>query len=239
MKSKDYPYQFVGRKFNRLTVISVAEKKVRSDGRNYNMVECRCDCGTQKTFNLSEVISNHSRSCGCYRRDRTKEALRKHGKSNDSIYKVWAGAKRRCTNENDSGYKNYGGRGITMCAEWIDNSSAFMQWALSNGYRQGLDIDRIDNNGDYSPENCRFVSRTENMRNNRRNRIIEYNGLSLPVSEMCERLNLKYSVVNKRLWRGWDVIKSIETPPNSRWLNHIPKSVKQIPDPGEQIKLTL
>lgn len=117
-----------------------------------------------------------------------------HGLSHEPLFNVLSKMHYRCENENHSEYKNYGGRGITVCKEWsMDNASAFIAWAMEHGYQKGLEIDRIDNNKGYSPDNCRFVTRKENTRNRRSNRYVTVNGEAMLLCEAIER----YCVVDK------------------------------------------
>lgn len=130
----------------------------------------------------------------------------------DPLNVLWYHIKERCYNENSKSYKRYGGRGITVCDEWLHDSEAFKRWALSNGYAKGLEIDRIDNNRGYSPDNCRWVTKTQNARNTSKNRYISWNNEIHPLSEWCEILNLNYNTINMRLHRGWDFEKAVTTP---------------------------
>ena len=118
---------------------------------------------------------------------------------NKKLYKVWQGIKNRCYNHKCSAYKNYGGRGICMCEEWKNNPFLFYFWAVNNGYKEGLTIDRIDNNGDYCPENCRWVTYKEQANNTRKNHIICYNGIEKTMSEWSEYLGITYSQIKYRI----------------------------------------
>uniref|UniRef100_A0A6M3J1L0 Uncharacterized protein n=1 Tax=viral metagenome TaxID=1070528 RepID=A0A6M3J1L0_9ZZZZ len=113
------------------------------------------------------TVGRENKSCGCSSWKLISAGVTKHGKSKSSLYSVWHGMKTRCYNKNVLNHKHYGARGIIVCKEWINNFELFQNWALENGYKKGLQIDRIDNNGNYNPSNCRFVSQKENMRNNR------------------------------------------------------------------------
>lgn len=128
------------------------------------------------------------------------------------IYRVWAGIKKRCLDKNYVNYKHYGGRGIEICDEWKNSSVTFINWAINNGYQKGLQIDRIDNDGNYSPENCRFVTVKINNRNTRRTKIISYLGETKSLAEWCELLELNYYFIYNRLWLGWDFQDAISKP---------------------------
>ena len=131
-----------------------------------------------------------------------------HGKSKSRIYRVWRNMLDRCERENDNKYNLYGGRGISVCKEW-HNASDFINWAMSNGYADDLQLDRIDTNGDYDPENCRFVTIKENNRNKRNNRTITINDVSKTVTEWAEITGVKRKTIYERLNRGWDAASAV------------------------------
>lgn len=119
--------------------------------------------------------------------------------------------KDRCYNYNHNAYKDYGGRGITICDEWLNDFMAFYDWSMSNGYSDNLTIDRIDNNKGYSPDNCQYVSMKQQCRNRRNTIYITYNGKTKTLIDWCELLDLKYETIRRRFYRGWDV-KKLFTP---------------------------
>lgn len=149
----------IGKQFGKLTVIDTYGKNRQSRKRWL----CRCECGNELPVLDYNLKNGNSQSCGCVSKDKLGNRRRTHGMSNTKIYRIWRGMRNRCNNVNVPEYQYYGGRGISICEEWSD-FSAFYEWAKANGYTEGLSIDRIDNDGDYCPENCTWVTRVENTR---------------------------------------------------------------------------
>jgi len=154
-----------GKKFGRLLVIRETDsKKVSTRSKVWWL--CLCDCGEAIETHSQNLKNGATKSCGCLRRDLLTSKNYKHGDAiNDSrLYKIWRNMKTRCNNPNNTAYKRYGGRGIEICLEWKSNYIAFKAWALKNGYNENLTIDRIENNGNYEPSNCRWLPKSENSR---------------------------------------------------------------------------
>lgn len=186
----------IGQRFDFWTVVA---PPICVKGRA--LVECRCDCGTQRVIRVDGLTSLRSHSCGCHKA-RTARALRtSHGLSNSPTYYSWQSAKDRCTNPNNPHFANYGGRGITMCAEWLGDFAAFLR---DMGARpNGLSIDRIDNDGPYGPQNCRWATRAEQSRNHRRNVRIPLDGESTVATDVAASLGLSLGAVRGRMRRGF------------------------------------
>lgn len=152
-----------GQKFGKLIVI----KKVSKDKYGHTMWLCECDCGNKKIV-LGKCLRNGAtRSCGCYHKKQVSKLNLKHGKSNLRIHKIWSNIKQRCFNKNNLRYQYYGARGITICDEWKEDFMSFYNWAMTNGYKDNLSIDRIDVNGNYEPSNCRWATQSEQNANTR------------------------------------------------------------------------
>ena len=199
-----------GKKFGKLTALYCV-----SNGKR-RMWYCKCDCGEFKGKPVSthDLKTSKTRSCGCLKENFTTLT---HGKSNTRLYYAWAGMKQRCFNKNNASYHNYGGRGIVVCDDWL-NFEPFYEWAMTNGYEEGLTIERKDVNGNYEPNNCCWIPKAEQTLNTRINRRVRYRGEVKTLSEWANELNLDYQVVYDRLVRmNWDIERSFETPIENPW----------------------
>ena len=199
-----------GQKFGRLTV-------VKQNGHKGKKVAwlCRCDCGNYTTVTGSELKTGGTKSCGCINKERMKgnKIRLTHGGTKTRLYGIWRSMKQRTENPKTINYELYGGRGITVCDEWRDSFEAFRDWAQESGYKDDLTIDRIDHDGPYSPENCRWVD-WETQENNRcNNRLITYNGKTQSVSQWAREIGMKPKTLHRRINdKGWSVEKALTTP---------------------------
>ena len=204
MKGVNRLSNIIGKTFGRLTVAFETDPQVNPSGRKRPRYICECSCGNTKTVLGENLVSGKTMSCGCYQKERASGALTKHGKTNSRLYAVWNSMKQRCYNANSTAYHRYGGRGIKMCQEWRDDFSAFERWAISNGYNDTLKrgactIDRVDNNGDYTPDNCRWVSQQEQMNNVSYNHNITINGETHTIAEWSRIADMPYARLLQRI----------------------------------------
>lgn len=152
---------------------------------------CVCDCGNFTETYQMDLHRGSARSCGCYRKEKTKEIHTTHGNRNSRLYKIWIGIKKRCYNDKCYNYQDYGGRGIVLYNGWLHDFQAFYDWSMSNGYNDNLTIDRINNNGNYEPSNCRWVDRKTQAQNRRSSKMYTINGDTHCLKEWCEILIIK------------------------------------------------
>lgn len=188
-----------GQKFGMLTVIGRAPNK--SNNVRWN---CICDCGNETIQSTSHLTSGHTKSCGCFRVRYARESHTIHGCGFDDnrLYRIWKHMKERCSNPNVKCYKRYGGKGVKVCDEWLHDFKAFYDWAMANGYSEDLTLDRIDYNGSYSPENCRWATYKQQANNTSRNLVYEYDGRVMTLSQWSEYTGINYMTLMGRIKRG-------------------------------------
>lgn len=197
-----------GKKFNRLTV-----DRFIGYGKRGKEWLCWCDCGDPYIVDGTSLKHGYTKSCGCLQRERTAESRQTHGDTSGGttkLYYVWSAMRQRCENPKNKDYYLYGARGIKVCEEWADYS-AFKEWAMENGYQEGLYLDRIDNDKGYQPDNCRWSTLEEQANNRRGNIITEINGEELTLAQAAYKYGLKYTTVVSRYHqqglRGADLIR--------------------------------
>lgn len=205
----------VGEKFGRLTVIEFVELKY-----NNTVWKCLCDCGNFTIVNKAH-LGRDANSCGCFRKEITSRRLRKHGMTTQAEHRTWLYMRNRCYNKNLKCYENYGGRGIKVCDRWLFSFENFYE---DMGKRpDGYSIERIDNDGDYSPENCKWIPMSEQAKNKRNVVKIRYNGEIRTMKEWSIITNLSVATIEYRYRAGWDVEKMMTKPMKGT----IPKLPKQ------------
>ena len=172
---------------------------------------CRCDCGKFCVVSTGNLTNEHTKSCGCEMH--THNNLR-HGMADTRLYNTWSHMKSRCINPNDNAFRHYGGRGIKVCDEWTckDGFTNFVEWALKNGYKDTLTIDRIDVNGNYEPNNCRWVDCKIQQNNRRNNHTLTYNGVTKTISQWATQYGSNPDRIYARLKLGWSIERALTTP---------------------------
>lgn len=212
----------IGEVIGRLTIIDIAPDRFDKRGKPRQYWVCRCECGAVKEIRNDGLNGKRTMSCGCLQRDRASQINRgrtdgfKYGDSRERIHNIWYLIKFRCEDPASPSFHNYGGRGIRMCEEWSDGITGyfkFKEWSLNNGYREGLSIDRINNNGDYSPENCRWVDTYTQGNNKRNNVLIEYGGRTQTLSQWARELGVPTKNLHNRIRvLGWDIERAFTQP---------------------------
>lgn len=195
----------IGKKFGRLLV----QKFDCIKNNNYYWI-CKCDCGNEKSIASGHLKSGRTKSCGCYNREIVSAKCGTHHLTKTRIYKIWRGMIDRCYYPSHKYYKDYGGRGIKICDEWKNDFYKFYVWANQNGYnpnakRGECTIDRINNDGNYEPNNCRWVNLKEQQNNTRIVKKFYFCGEFLTLYQISKITGIKKSIIYKRLYRGWDM----------------------------------
>ena len=202
-------------KYARLTILGDSKEIHRSGKRRVRYVDVLCDCGNTNTTRLDHLVAGRTKSCGCHKLEVISKKGRniKHGGYETNLYMRWDGIKKRCFDPNYKSFYRYGGRGIKMFDGWINDFANFRDWALANGYKQELQIDRIDNNGNYDPSNCRWVTCKKNCNNKSNNVFITYKGKTKTLGEWADFLGINKSTLQTRITRKkWNVKRAFEQP---------------------------
>lgn len=194
-----------GDQYGRLTILFEVDKR-----NNRRQFRCRCTCGNEGIFRFTSLRFGHVKSCGCLKDEKSKTTHITHGKWHSRPYKIWHSMKQRCLNPNNAAYKYYGARRISICSEWI-TFEGFYSWVLTSGYADHLTIDRIDVNGNYEPQNCRWATRGDQNRNTRRSKILVLSGTSMCQKDWAKKLGISNTTLQKRL-KKWGLEKALTTP---------------------------
>lgn len=202
-----------GDRYGRLTVLQEVERGRKPCGQTFRRFLCKCDCGNTKVIPLFCLRQGLVRSCGCLGNESRFTSKRKYPEiaASSRLYKIWVKMKRRCYDTSSIEYKNYWGRGIAVCDEWKEDFLSFYTWAKSNGYSDKLSLDRINNNGDYEPSNCRWATRTEQANNTSSNVLLSYKGETHTASEWSRMLNIPVTVIYRRRKKKWSDEKILST----------------------------
>lgn len=202
--------ELTGKKFSRLLVL----QRVGSNKFDKALWLCACDCGQSTVVTTGQLMNGTTRSCGCYKAERQRDANVIHGlarrKSKSRTYNCWANMLQRCCNPNSTMYRYYGGRGITVCERWLDFASFY---ADMGDAPPNLTIERKDTNGNYEPSNCKWADFTEQVLNRRCTRWISCGGQTLTITQWARETGIKHGVISKRIASGWSVEDALTVRP--------------------------
>lgn len=200
-----------GAKFNDLTIIEEVPKR---NGIRHFL--CLCSCGKESIVSLHNLKNGGTKSCGCLQVKHTIKINSSHMCTKERLYKTWLNMKRRCNNSRCHEYANYGGRGISICNEWNFDFINFKSWAVNNGYDDDLTIERVDVNGNYCPENCKWIPMPDQLKNKRTTMYLTLNGVKKHASEWSRNFNLSKGVISYRKNNGWSDFDTLTTPVNKK-----------------------
>ena len=199
-----------GRQFGRLRIIAYAGPNIHGQAS----WRCICDCGQETVVVSQSLTKGDTQSCGCLAKELAAQRRQTHGMTRRTPeYGIWCGMRRRCYDANEPAYPRYGGRGILVCDRWLGRNG-FANFLADMGLRTSPDheLERVDNAGPYSPENCKWATRTEQGRNKRNNRLVTFRGETLPLSVWAERTGLPYKTLHYRISKGWSAERTLTTP---------------------------
>lgn len=195
-----------GMAFGKLKVIGRGDPPTMAGS---TMWQCVCECGVEKTYRSWDLRYGKVLSCGCHKAEAIGGRRRVHGDSNSKLYNVWSAMRRRCLSPSCKDYQDYGARGITICEEW-DDYIAFKKWALDNGYKAGVSIDRINNDLGYRPDNCRFVGLRTQANNKRNNSLITACGKTMTLAQWSRHTGINRTTISARInIYGWSLDEAV------------------------------
>jgi len=198
-----------GRLFGHLTAL----RRIESDRHSHARWLCRCDCGTEKGILYAQLMRGTTHSCGCHKAQLLKDKKTKHGKSNSKIYSIWCNMIRRCYDSRVSNYHRYGGRGIEICERWL----RFEHFLADMGDPpDGMSLDRVNNDGNYEPSNCRWATREQQSKNSTRPILLSFRGLTMNVTEWATHLGISQGTLSERL-KTWPFEEALSRGRSYRW----------------------
>ena len=192
------------RRFGRLVVVGEAEPYVSPSGNKIRRCDCKCDCGRTTIVYAGHLTSGNTKSCGSCYNGLSNERIQKHGKSNTRLYHIWCTMRERCRVKPEYSH-------VSVCEEW-QKFEPFYEWSMSHGYADNLTIDRIDNNGNYEPSNCRWATWTQQMNNVSKNRKVTFHGVTCTIAEWSRMFCIPYHALRYRIEKGWDFERALTTP---------------------------
>ena len=201
----------VGQKFGRLTILRDMPSCMYPSGSTITYVRCVCACGQEKTVSRSAIVRGQTTSCGCYASETTSKRNEKHGMAKTPEHEAWCKMRARCNNPNDPRYYRYGARGIAVCKRWDDFRCFLRDMGTRPSHKHSLE--RIDNDNNYMPSNCRWATAIEQARNRSNNIMVEWNGETMPISELAQVTGMPYETLRLRISKyGWPVEKAVSIP---------------------------
>lgn len=199
--------KYIGKVYGRITLVE------REDVKGSRKYIGLCECGNLKSYYLGNLKSGRTKSCGCFYDEARKDANATHRKTGTRLYRIYNNMKTRCYNKKTPNYSRYGGKGVRVCDEWLEDFTIFYDWAINNGYKKHLTIDRIDSNGNYEPSNCRWVDYAIQSHNRDYSWNIEINGITKNAKEWCEINEVNYKTAHSRKMDGWSDIDCVSKKP--------------------------
>lgn len=203
-----------GQRFGRLTVLRF--DKIDKRGEKFWL--CQCDCGNVTSVSSSKLRSGYTKSCGCLQQEHRKKGFnRRHGMTNTKLYVIWQNMKHRCNDPNNIMFQHYGGRGITVCQEWLSGFEQFLKWAEAAGYHEGLSLERINVNGNYEPNNCKWITQTQQYLNRTDSHYLTAFGKTQTIKEWADECGIKYDTIERRINQyGWSAEDAVTFKPHTR-----------------------